>query len=232
MSNAAFGGFAETATILHEFGHGYGYAHFDAFPSMMNTSNFDFLSCEGGTNPTPFRSMFVQPDPQSTQCHDNVYGIANGIDLGVNAVRMVPGSTSASVQNTGAPGPGALGAMLVTTATPPITTSIQFSMLNNRDAIPSSAGPIRVGIWLGVSGHIPIASPDVLISTFDVTNGFVEGEVRVPTQNVTFDPSPTTMPILSVAYCFYIRIDELNAHAETRETNNVTDTRFCFRRTS
>lgn len=232
MSDAAPGGFAETGTIAHEIGHGYGYAHFDAFPSMMNTSNYDFLSCEGGTNPTAFRSMYVQPDPQSTQCHDNVYGIYDGIDLAVNAITMPPGPTGANIGNTFARGPGPLAATVVTTATPPTATDIEFSILNNRDAIPSAAGAVRVGIWLGVTGHIPIASPDIMVDSFDITGGFVEGEVRRRLRTVTFDPSPTTMPIATVAYCLYVRVDELNTLAETRESNNVTDTRYCWRRTS
>ena len=219
----------ETATFLHELGHAYGYGHFDGWPSMMNTSQTDTLSCAvAGATPGQTTSMAVLPDAQSTQCHDIVYGVPSGIDLSATAVVQQDGCILAAAPCAFRPGAGPLNpAPYAATATSATTAAqpVEFSQMNNLDAY--TANPVTA-VYFSRDAYIDAGDVRVFATTLP-GNGNLRGEFHGRSFTFTFNPQ-TALPITGVPYRALVRVDDTNIIAETNENNNATDTRQWYQR--
>jgi len=215
----------EVSTLIHELGHGYGYAHLDGWLSPMNANAPFITDCELGTGTGAGFSMWTIPSAAGVQCHDILYGIPAGVDLALTPF-FTPASGCAG--NVNLPGCKTIDVVDHPAFTVPYPASrlfiTNFSTLNNLDAV---VGPVRFRFLL--STDRTVSAGDTIVADFTSSTGFTQGATTRRT--FLFSVSPAAdLPLVNTFYNFLVQIDPLNVIAETRETNNVIDTGLRFRR--
>jgi hypothetical protein len=217
QSTCAHNDQTQGGVMIHELGHAYGYNHWFDWLSMMNSGQVDVLNCEtpvaaGGTT-----SMALTPDALSSQCHDIQYGVAAGIDFGGTPVRQTCALTS-----------GGCAGVLDTTTTWPEDAVLgyvvaEFTTFSNRDSY-GAAVPYRILL----STNATVGASDVEIFRNGLT-GFSAGATQFRRRTIVFNPQEV-MPAPATTYYVLVQLDPDNVIAETRESNNVIDTRIRVRR--
>lgn len=219
-----FGGFTEAGTFAHEVGHGYGYDHFDAWVSLINTSQIDVFSCELNTAGTS-GSQFLTPDAKLTQCHDLTYGVGVPTDRDIS-ITPVFQPTGCNLVTTGcATIAGSASTVTIATNSTSRTDTYRFTTLMNRGGI--GAEGVFVGTFL--SRNRVWDASDVRIDEYFNTTDWQPGSTIPKARTVTFNPQ-IAMPVRNVEYFVLVVVDHDGYFTETRESNNVTDLGVVYRR--
>jgi len=207
----------QAGVLFHELGHAYGYEHWFDWISMMNTGQVDVLGCEAPVAAGSDASMVLTPDALSSQCHDIQYGVAPGVDFGGTPVRQVCALTSNNCAfdldaTTVLPVDALLGSVVA-----------EFTTFSNRDSY-GAAVPFRILL----STNPTVGTGDTEVFRNSLT-GWSEGATQFRRRVVVFNPQ-VALPLPNVTYYVLVQLDPDNVIAETRETNNVIDTRIRVRR--
>jgi hypothetical protein len=202
--------FTEDGTWVHEIGHDYGYAHFDDWLSSMNTSQPDVTSCRSDRR--------VRPSSDSQQQHANRYGLPAAVDLGGSPLIQTCALTGAGCASS----PGSTTFIAPLAVPPTVNRTIQFTSMNMRDAVPG--GSYRVRLLLSADDVVNAGDNNVGDWTiFDTFPGAIYPYSLPVSFNASLIPVGTTK-------CVLVQWDPLSSVAEHDESDNVTDTRYCFTR--
>lgn len=218
----------ETMVLLHELGHGYGFGHMDDWLSAMNSVSSSPNSCElGNAAPGSTTSMLVTPDPEPTQCMSIVYGIPAGIDISITPVVQPTGCFLANgcAQRHGN-GPTLPQSFAHTATTGTTAIPVEFTQLNNRDGY-GTLNPVTA-IYFSLDAYLDASDVRVFATTIP-GNGNLQGEVHGRSISFSFNPT-TALPLAGSLYRALVVVDDTNVIAETREGNNITDTRYWYTR--
>ncbi len=233
-TSCALGIFTEGGTIVHELGHGYGFAHHDGYPSMMATSQIDVLSCELSTPGAiaGTASQRLTPAAAGHMCMRKEYGAPSGPDLGITPVVPAGGCTARTTLGCYMT-PGVLREFN-TSGTTSFTVPVSFTVMNNGDALSQrpvvevylSEDTVLDAQDLGVA-WLDLATLTPLLGT--IGTSLEEGETRSYTVQVEIDE---TWLNIGPPHTLLLKVDPLNWISETNEGNNVTDLRATITRTT
>jgi hypothetical protein len=199
--------FTEDGTWVHEIGHDYGYAHFDDFLSTMNTSTPDVTSCRADRR--------VRPSSDAQQGHAARYGLPSAWDVGGSPMIQTGALTGGGVSIPGS-------TIYIAPGTTTVTANVQFTSMNMRGAWPSATIPVT--LWLS-SDNFVNGGDNRLVDT-GLWETFA-GAIYPYTVGVSFNAS--AIPV-GTQKCVLVHWDANGTTSEYDESDNVTDTNFCFYR--
>jgi len=148
------------------------------------------------------------------------YGLPSAVDVGGTAMTTIPGCVLANSDCIESPGS--------TVEVSPLATSVSFTLkytsMNMRDAWPNSSIPVAV--WFSRDSRVD--GSDVRAFNISQGNTFA-GAIYTYSVNLTFNPwfIPNGE---NETWCVLLKWDPDNTVAEYDETDNVTDTQYCFHR--
>jgi hypothetical protein len=201
--------FTEDGTWIHELGHAYGQGHFDDWLSTMNTSQVDITSCRNDRS--------ARPSSDAQQAQDNHYrqGLPPAVDVGGSAITVPAGCSLAASGCATSEGT----TRFVSTGT--FNGNVKFTSMNMRDAW---NGSIPVQIFLSQNNFID--SGDIFVGEWLLSPTFAGAIYQY---DIGFSFSGSSL-VAGVSYCALVRWDPRNDMNEFDESDNVLDTKFCFRR--
>jgi hypothetical protein len=201
-------GYTEDGTWVHELGHPYGYAHFDDWLSTMNTSTPDVTSCRS--------DRAVRPSSDAQHGHHAIYGLPDARDAGGSPLVQACALSNSACATT----PGST--VYIPVGSGWQTASVQFTSMNMRNAWPYSTIPVTV--WLSSDDFVNGGDNRILDVGLNETFG---GAIYAYTLNIGF--SPSLIPV-GTTKCVLVQWDANGTVSEYDESDNVTDTNFCFYR--
>jgi hypothetical protein len=215
VSECAHGQQTFNGTWLHELGHGYGFGHFDDWPSTMNTSDMDVTSCTS--------TRLARPSSDAQQGMDFLYGIAAAYDYGSTPVIQPGGSILVDPLEL----PASLTTYPLNTNTSRSVT-LDMTRMNMRDAWLNATVNYRIVL----STDRVWSADDVFVADQSVNWGLFAGAIYRHQPTVSFIPTVVLSP--GQTKCFLIKWDAWGGTpvTEAREDDNVMDMDICVKRST